>query len=290
MRLLIFILLFPFLANSQVIMTARYTAKASGVSCSYLLDSYSGAAAAYSLRKLSSSYSGNAIRVRRSSDNTEQDIGFTNCDLDTASLKTFVGANSGYIVTWYDQSGSSNDATQSTANNQPQIMNSGVIYREGARPTIKYGGIDDALSLTSTLAVNVDFSVFGVQARSSTGNILFIFANSATGEPYNALQFTDGKVYFTSNSSYVGGNDGLTGIKLFSSFRASSTLTLFRNGSSVTGLSGSVSGSTTYNRIGVRNGSNFANGNISEAIFYPSNKSSDRTSIESNINTYYTIF
>ena len=33
-----------------------------------LLDSYSGAAAAYSLRKLKSSYTGSAIRVRRSSD------------------------------------------------------------------------------------------------------------------------------------------------------------------------------------------------------------------------------
>jgi type III restriction enzyme len=41
-----------------------------------LLDQYSGAAAAYSLRKLSTSYSGSAIRVRRSSDNAEQNIGF----------------------------------------------------------------------------------------------------------------------------------------------------------------------------------------------------------------------
>jgi hypothetical protein len=43
---------------------------------SYLLDTYSGAAVAYSLRKLSSTYNGSAIRVRRSSDNTEMNIGF----------------------------------------------------------------------------------------------------------------------------------------------------------------------------------------------------------------------
>ena len=43
---------------------------------SLLLDSYSGAAAAYSLRKLRSSYTGNAIKVRRSSDNAEMNIGF----------------------------------------------------------------------------------------------------------------------------------------------------------------------------------------------------------------------
>ena len=40
-----------------------------------LLDLYPSAAAAYSVRKLSNGYSGSAIRVRRSSDNTEQDIG-----------------------------------------------------------------------------------------------------------------------------------------------------------------------------------------------------------------------
>ncbi|MBL0233291.1 MAG: hypothetical protein IPQ08_06460 [Chitinophagaceae bacterium] len=282
-------------ASGQSVIRANpyYVAKATVSGCSYLLDTYSGAAAAYSLRKLSSSYSGSAIRVRRSSDNTEQDIGFTGCGLDTASLKSFVGtggADDGFIVKWYDQSGSSNDAYQTSAGNQPQIMDNGVIFRQGAMPTLKFDGTTDAFSLTSTLAINSDFSVFGVQARSSTGNQLFIFANSATGEPYNAIQFTDGNIYFTSNNTYVGGTDGLTGIRLLSSFRNSGALTLFRNGSSVTGLSGSVSGSTTYNYIGLRNGSNFANGNISEAIFYPSNKSSDRTSIESNINTYYTIF
>jgi hypothetical protein len=37
-----------------------------------LLDTYSGAAAAYSLRLLRSAYTGDAIRVRRASDNTER--------------------------------------------------------------------------------------------------------------------------------------------------------------------------------------------------------------------------
>ena len=41
-----------------------------------LLDTYPNAAVAYSLRKLRTAYTGAAIRVRRSSDNAEQDIGF----------------------------------------------------------------------------------------------------------------------------------------------------------------------------------------------------------------------
>jgi hypothetical protein len=49
--------------------------------------------AAYSLRKLRTAYTGPAIRVRRSSDNTEADIGFTaSGDLDQTALMAFVGS------------------------------------------------------------------------------------------------------------------------------------------------------------------------------------------------------
>ena len=58
-----------------------------------LLDLYPGAAAAYSLDQLNTSYSGAAIRVRRASDSTEQDIGFVDNELDTAALATFFESN-----------------------------------------------------------------------------------------------------------------------------------------------------------------------------------------------------
>jgi hypothetical protein len=56
-----------------------------------LLDTYPNAAASYSFRKLSNSYAGSSIRVRRSSDNAEQDIGFVGRNLDTTSLASFAG-------------------------------------------------------------------------------------------------------------------------------------------------------------------------------------------------------
>jgi hypothetical protein len=58
-----------------------------------LLDTYPNAAVAYSLRKLRTAYTGYAIRVRRSSDNAEQDFGFSGNDLDTTSMLDFVGYN-----------------------------------------------------------------------------------------------------------------------------------------------------------------------------------------------------
>jgi hypothetical protein len=73
--------------------TSIYLASLTPPAPSLLLDTYTGAAVAYSLRQLRTAYTGAAIRVRRSSDNAEQDINFVGGDLDTQSLLDFVGYN-----------------------------------------------------------------------------------------------------------------------------------------------------------------------------------------------------
>ena len=104
-----------------------------------LLDTYPNAAAAYSVRKLRAAYTGNAIRVRRSSDNTESDIGFTALgNLDTTALTTFCSGTNGFVTTWYDQSGNANNATQTTAANQPQIVSSGSVINVNSKPCLQF--------------------------------------------------------------------------------------------------------------------------------------------------------
>lgn len=103
-------------------------------------------AAAYSLRRLRCTYAGSAIQVRRSSDNALQNIGFTTTgDLDTVALKTFIGANSGFVATWYDQSTNGRNATQATTTSQPRIVNAGVIERQNTMPAIYFGGLTNRL-------------------------------------------------------------------------------------------------------------------------------------------------
>jgi hypothetical protein len=73
-------------------------------------------AAAYSTRRLRTAYAGPLVRVRRSSDNAEADIGYgADGWLDEAALLAHVGAGDGFVTTWYDQSGNGRDATQTTA-------------------------------------------------------------------------------------------------------------------------------------------------------------------------------
>jgi trimeric autotransporter adhesin len=109
----------------------------------YVLDLISAiVAAAYSLRRLYASYTGAAIRVRRSSDNAERDIGFIGEHLDVFALLAFVGAGNGFVKIWYDQSGNGRHATQTDPTRQPQIVSNGVIETQNGLPTLFFDGAD----------------------------------------------------------------------------------------------------------------------------------------------------
>ena len=148
-----------------------------------LLDTYSGAAAAYSLRLLDSTYTGSAIRVRRSSDNTEQDIGFNVFgELDTVSLLAFAGTGDAFVKTWYDQSGNSNDATQTTTANQPKIVSSGAVIVENGKPALDFTNAVNLFLKNSSgqnLSISAtDYSFIYVQKRASATGWIF---DSQTG-------------------------------------------------------------------------------------------------------------
>ena len=127
-----------------------------------LLDDFPNAAAAYSLRKLSGSYSGSAIRVRRASNNDEQDIGFVNNVLDTAALTTFCSGTNGFIKTWYDQSGNGKNIDTTNASIQPKIVNAGTYlgYVESTS-----GSPLSSFQFTN----NLNFTYFGVYQNFGNG-------------------------------------------------------------------------------------------------------------------------
>ncbi|MBV4366309.1 arabinofuranosidase catalytic domain-containing protein [Erwinia phyllosphaerae] len=94
---------------------------------------------ALSLRRLFSSYNGPLINVRRSSDETTADIGFTSDGvLDAAALLDFAGEGDAFITIWYDQSGNGVHATRSVASGQPRIVKSGVLARAGGLPAVYF--------------------------------------------------------------------------------------------------------------------------------------------------------
>lgn len=130
-----------------------------------LIDGYTGNLwGAYGLQLLRGTFGGSAIRVRRSSDNTEQDIGFASGALDTAALAAFVGASNGFIAKWYDQSGGSNDLVQGTSGSQAMIVDAGAYLGE-----IMLDGVDDYLNTTNSSGTPSAFTVhLGGRQRSLT--------------------------------------------------------------------------------------------------------------------------
>ena len=250
-----------------------------------LLDVYTNAAAAYSVRKLRTLYTGNAIQVRRSSDNTTQNIGFTlTGDLDISALTSFCGSGDGFVTTWYDQSGNARNATQTTAANQPQIVSSGSMILQNGKPTIKFDGSNDGFTTTlsgsiTNLSVNkVETwnSISGGQLSSNFNDGIYLqwSENSNTWANYTATQ---GRGATTANTNQT----------LFSYYDANG----FYQNNSLTRATTSVGNSFSQFTMGFYSaGSLPANVNIQEMIVWTSQQVSNRNGISSNINTYYAIY
>ena len=167
--------------------------------------------AAYSVRKLSNSFAGSAIRVRRSSDGVEQDIGFAagTLDLDTATLLTFIGSSSGYVKTMYDQSGNGRDVTQTTAALQPRIVNAGVLDVVGSnsKPGPVYDGANSYLTRVGAgLYAAGSATIAGVlkSATAAIGLNKYVVSESSTSSatPQYAIVRTDG-TNGSNNSPFV---------------------------------------------------------------------------------------
>lgn len=131
-----------------------------------LLDLLAGAEAGYSLRQISSSYIGPAIKVRRSSDNSTQDINFINYELDIATLESFCGTGDGFVQTWYDQSGNGRHATQASLALQPQIVDNGTtITTYNGKPQISVLSSSQELVATGFSMLNTNLSMlYAIQA------------------------------------------------------------------------------------------------------------------------------
>ena len=283
-----------------------WRAYVSPVTASYLLDSYSGATAAYSLRKLRTTYSGPAIRVRRSSDNTEQNIGFdASGNLDTTALLSFVGAGSGMVTLWYDQSLNVKDAVQTTASNQPQVVINGVLVTQNGMPSVYFN--QDILFINRVFSTS-NFSAFvltsGSNGQTDTtvlaqhngtpdgGRTVFISPNNDLA-PYDKLKtfFNNGTSYaIKSSTSVFNGSMSLINV----SSDGTGNTYQFVNSSMVGSLTGTNwTPLNTYTTIG--NYSNNATSNayvgyINEIVLYTTNQLSNRSGIESNINAHYSIY
>jgi hypothetical protein len=283
------------LSSSELIQNFNATKTRFGYSSiAPLLNNISGATLAYSLRRLRSTYTGSAIRVRRSSDNTEQNIGFDSSgNLDIVTLLQFVGTSNGFVTTWYDQSGNENNAVQSTAGNQPQIISSGILITNGNQPAIQLDGTDDTLILTSPVVSNTSTYHTFVGKRTNSLERLYGLAGEGTNNYIFGL-WSDNKYYLQDKvGSYQASNssDSTTSQLILTTKTVNGISSMFKNGTLIPSSQVSAGIVPTINTIGkYLNTFAPAKCKLQEIVFFNSDQSNNQSSIESNINSHYSIF
>ena len=277
------------------------------------ISSIAAPTAAYSLRSITGG-DPKAVRVRRSSDNSEQD--FTVSEISAGALVDFVGSgNDGFVETWYDQSGNGNDLTQATASKQPTIVTSGTLNTRNNEPIIKFiqANSTHLEGASSVVPTGTDFALTCFQALhidASSGNRLGIFSSSGSGSNPGTSKYGFGNaasrkitvriqdasdtVTALESSALSNDTDSILTymIKLndgsleFQTFnlgaQLGSTLT-----SSVTDQSYNFTANT---RLGARSGGdNFSDSEFFEVLFYATDQLTNRDAIEANLSNKYGI-
>ena len=263
-----------------------------------ILDTYTGSIGAYSLRRIKTGATA-SIRVRRSSDNQETDIGFDSTgNLNTSTLLSFVGSGNGYVKTWYDQSGLGRHANQTTAARQPWIVNSGNLYTDSeGRPRIWF--FASWLSIPTTVNLTGESSIFimGNGDGVGSGYSGFICYNANDNPELRLLMNGNAHIAYWNNA-YVYQGSTNTSTKKAYAFTISGTSTrTFRSWSDGVEVL-PTTGNGSYTTSGFSNATEFTiggyirtsgyhNGYMNEMIVYGSNKTSDVQNISLHQRSYW---
>lgn len=285
-----------------------------------LLDTLTNAPlAAYSSRKLRTGYTGAAYRVRRDSDNAEQDIGFTSGGApDVASLASFCGTALGWRSKLYNQAASpgvGSDLVQATAAKQPNCWDGTAVssIHEGASqqastPSMYFAAAAaqwmDATIATgggSALQTIVTGRDNGSDTASGHNGMLIHGANDAHADAFSSLlsfapvyKFSNTRGFrFNENSgSGITGFDGKTNPFVFASSHDGTNGIYYLNGSAtdtVTGGTGAFDTSSTL-RVGSDMGTapnNNWEGWFAEIIITTAVSTSDRAKCEASAKTFW---
>jgi hypothetical protein len=172
----------------------------------------------YSLVDINPNLATAAIRVRRSSDNTQQDIGFDAYGkLDTAALLSFVGTGTGYVTRWYDQSGNGRDMVQNGTANQGVIVNAGslVTRSDGSAGISLNSGLNGAYDSSDT---NADYMTVAGVAGTAWQSVMVVMKAQSTrsndyGSAFNLMASQDPRLsvhYGWGNTLYFDINTSST--------------------------------------------------------------------------------
>lgn len=323
MKKLLFLLLVPFSLFSQDIkkvdgVTDTNIKKVSGVSDTNikkvngvtlstftgLLDSYSGAGVAYSVRKLDKDYAGYCMRIKRLSDNSTLDVGFdSNGDLDESAITTFcAGSVDATVTIWYDQSGNGHNLTPNVDNNTLLICDNGVVVEQNGKPAINTDSDEFVVTIDmpDILGANATYVIgaFTYKENSGLGTMLvysFDFTLYPVGIGYLLTEedFAMGGV--DVGNSYVEGTfNGVEGTQYIIEYGiiSSSNSFIYVDGTDVetNDETNDFTATATDENLYIGGASaSYPGESVQEVIIWPTNQSSNRSNIYTSLFTYYDV-
>jgi len=266
-----------------------------------LLDDYPGAAAAYSLRRLATAYTGPLVQVRRASDNDETTIPYKDDGtLDVAVLNAFAAGTDAFVSEWPDQSTNESDALQTSTSAQPKIYDASTgIILDGGKPALSFNGTSSYLQITSPASINTtnNLSAFAVNSPNdiSANVIVSKWETSTSIRPW-IFVYVSSNLRLALNNNDLKLNVSTTARKQLSSFvynKSSNVIAIDGTPTSFTYSSNLQNAPSVDVLIGAERPLSpqaFFSGPIQEVILYPSDQSTNRTGIETNINDFYSIY
>jgi len=268
-----------------------------------LLDNFPNALWAYSLRKLRLGYTGSCIRVRRSIDNAEMNIGFVNNILDADILLSFVGSGNGFVTTRYDQSGNGNHQTQTSASLQFRIVNAGVLDVIGGLPVVRTTAANTTqhgnIPVSTLQSLPITLIEVTHQYALPSGGVSFTLCGSGSGANFTG-RYEQARLATTLNTirRNTAGADFQT-----SPYAQSKNIQSSIYGASnfFQRVNGTNSSTVSYAGTQYNSASNFRNGcgqdaiyngNIAylESVAWLADQTSNIAAIEANQNNYYGVF
>lgn len=256
-----------------------------------LLDSYgSGIYSAVAVFKLNSSYTGDCMRVRRSSDNTTIEVGFDDSgDLDTDAILSFVGAGDGFVEIWYHQGSAGPEFQNLTFSEQPKIVDSGSLITVKGRPAIEFTGAQQLIALGHGSIS--DLSVFCVtQANTTAGGpqrVLYCFKDSTNRWGIQQISTENEWLDFVGNDGVSTTSFGFTDHVITSFIWDGSEIDVWKNSSYIG--SGPLFAPTSLNTgtepiyLGSGGGSTYYDGKVQGVLIYTSDKTLQRSNIEGDL-------